>query len=270
MNAQNRGYLLMEITALQNPLIKETAELKQKKYRLQRQKFLAEGLNTVEVAISCGVAEAIFYTHTEDVRMLNLLKQAASENVNSVCVSDRVMKKIADTETPPGLVAVCKMQRLKLEEMLAEGKMLLVLDRVSDPGNLGTIVRTADAAGFGGLVLMRGSADVYAPKAVRASMGSLFNLKVLDGIEEKEFIVAAKKAGYEILVTSLKGDVSLYETDLSGQLAIVMGSEIGGVSGTFMEASAKKVFIPMEGRAESLNVAVAAGILMFEILRRKL
>ncbi|MCD8198896.1 MAG: RNA methyltransferase [Phascolarctobacterium sp.] len=260
----------MEITALQNPLIKETAELKQKKYRLQRQKFLAEGLNTVEVAVSCGAAETLFYTHTEDMRILNLLKKAVSANVKSVCVSDRVMKKIADTETPPGLAAVCKMQHLKLEEMLADGKTLLVLDRVSDPGNVGTIIRTADAAGFGGVVLLRGSADIYAPKAVRASMGSLFNLNVLDGIEEKEFIVAAKEAGYTLLVTSLKGDDNFYGTDLSGQLAIVMGSEISGVSDTLIEASDKKVFIPMEGRAESLNVAVAAAIVMFEILRRRL
>ncbi len=260
----------MEITAVKNQLIKETVELKQKKYRLKRQQFLAEGLNTVEVAINCGVAEVLFYTHTEDIRILSLLKKAVSGNMKLVCVSDRVMKKIADTETPQGVVAVCRMQRFKLEEILVRGKILLVLDRVGDPGNVGTIIRTADAAGFGGLILLKGSADVYAPKTVRASMGSLFNLPVLDGIEEEKFINTVKKAGYTLLTTSLKGDVNFYETDLSGRLAIVMGSEIGGVSDTLLEASDKKVFIPMEGSTESLNVAIAAAIVMFEILRRRL
>lgn len=147
--------------------------------------------------------------------------------------------------------------------------MLLVLDRVGEPGNIGTMLRTADAAGIGGLVLLKGCADIYAPKTVRSSMGSLFHIPVLSGVSEQEFISTGKRAGYDILVTCLDGADNLYKADLSGRIAFVMGNEAGGVSETLLAQADKKVYIPMAGRAESLNVAMAAGIVMFEALRRK-
>lgn len=148
--------------------------------------------------------------------------------------------------------------------------MLLVLDRVTDPGNIGTMLRTADAAGVGGLLLLNGCADIYAPKTVRASMGSLFHLPVLSGLGEELLVQAARKAGYELLVTCLDGADNLYKADLQGRLAFVMGNEANGVSDALLAAADKRVFIPMQGRAESLNVAMAAGIVMFEALRQRL
>lgn len=258
----------MELTGLQNPLVKAAAELKQKKYRQQRGEFLAEGLRTVEEAVAFKAAQQIFYTATEDERTLQLLEQAAAMQVKLVCVSEAVMKKIADTETPQGIIAVCRMQEQTLEQLLASGKLLLVLDRVGDPGNIGTMLRTADAAGVGGIVLLKGTADIYAPKTVRASMGSLFHVPVLSGVAEQEFIDNAKKAGYQLLVTALDGADNLYQADLKGRLAFVMGNEAGGVSTTLLQQADKRVFIPMRGKAESLNVAMAAGIVMFEAMRR--
>ncbi len=258
----------MELTGLQNPLVKAAAELKQKKYRQQRGEFLAEGLRTAEEALAFKAAQQLFYTATEDERTLRLLEQAAAMQVKLVCVSEAVMKKIADTETPQGIIAVCRMQEQTLEQLLASGRMLLVLDRVGDPGNIGTMLRTADAAGVGGIVLLKGTADIYAPKTVRASMGSLFHVPVLSGVAEPEFIDNAKKAGYQILVTALDGADNLYQADLKGRLAFVMGNEAGGVSTTLLQQADKRVFIPMRGKAESLNVAMAAGIIMFEAMRR--
>lgn len=162
------------------------------------------------------------------------------------------------------------MRSKRLDEFLASGKMLLVLDRVTDPGNIGTMLRTADAAGVGGLLLLQGCADIYAPKTVRASMGSLFHLPVLSGLSEELLVQAARKAGYELLVTCLDGADNLYKADLQGRLAFVMGNEANGVSPALLAAADKRVFIPMQGRAESLNVAMAAGIVMFEALRQKL
>lgn len=260
----------MELTGLQNPLVKAASELKQKKCRQQQGLFLAEGLRTVEEAVASKSVESIFYTAIEDERKRAVLEQAAAENVRLVCVADNVMKKIADTETPQGIIAVCKIQQPALEDVLASGKLLLVLDRVGDPGNIGTMLRTGDAAGIGGLVLLKGCADIYAPKTVRASMGSLFHVPVLSGIDEGSFIQSAKRAGYELLVTSLEGANNLYKADLSGRIAFVMGNEANGVSSTLLENAHKRVFIPMAGRAESLNVAMAAGIVMFEALRRSL
>lgn len=258
----------MELTGLQNPLVKAAAELKQKKYRQQRGEFLAEGLRTVEEAVAFKAAQQLFYTATEDERTLRLLEQAAALQVKLVCVSEAVMKKIADTETPQGIIAVCRMQEKPLEQLLASGRMLLVLDRVGDPGNIGTMLRTADAAGVGGIILLKGTADIYAPKTVRSSMGSLFHVPILSGVTEQEFIDNAKKAGYQLLVTALGGADNLYQADLKGRLAFVMGNEAGGVSATLLQQADKRVFIPMCGKAESLNVAMAAGIIMFEAMRR--
>ena len=259
----------MEVTGLQNPVVKAAAELKQKKYRTQNGLYLAEGLRTAEEAVAYKAVETLFYVATDDERTMRLLEDAAAQNIKLVCVSENVMKKIADTETPQGIIAVCKMRQPKLENLLASGKMLLVLDRVGDPGNIGTMLRTADAAGIGGLVLLKGCADIYAPKTVRSSMGSLFHIPVLSGVSEQEFISAAKKAGYDLLVTCLDGADNLYKADLSGRIAFVMGNEAGGVSESLLEQADKRVYIPMAGRAESLNVAMAAGIVMFEALRRK-
>ena len=259
----------MELTGLQNPVVKAAAELKQKKYRTQNGLYLAEGLRTAEEAVAYKAVETLFYVATDDDRTMQLLEQAAMQNIKLVCVNENVMKKIADTETPQGIIAVCKMRQPKLENLLASGKMLLVLDRVGDPGNIGTMLRTADAAGIGGLVLLKGCADIYAPKTVRSSMGSLFHIPVLSGVSEQEFVSATKKAGYDLLVTCLDGADNLYKADLSGRIAFVMGNEAGGVSETLLEKADKRVYIPMAGRAESLNVAMAAGIVMFEALRRK-
>ncbi len=259
----------MELTGLQNPVVKAAAELKQKKYRTQNSLYLAEGLRTAEEAVAYKAVETLFYVATDDDRTMRLLEDAAMQNIKLVCVNENVMKKIADTETPQGIIAVCKMRQPKLENLLASGKMLLVLDRVGDPGNIGTMLRTADAAGIGGLVLLKGCADIYAPKTVRSSMGSLFHIPVLSGVSEQEFVSAAKKAGYDLLVTCLDGADNLYKADLSGRIAFVMGNEAGGVSETLLEKADKRVYIPMAGRAESLNVAMAAGIVMFEALRRK-
>ena len=260
----------MELTAVNNPQVKAAAELKQKKYRLERGLFLAEGLRTVEEAVAYKAVVSIFYTAIEDDRTRAVLEEAAAQQVKLYCVSDAVLKKIADTETPQGIIAVCKMQPVALDDLLASGKMLLVLDRVGDPGNVGTMLRTADAAGIGGVVLLKGSVDAYAPKTVRSSMGSLFHVPVLAGVGEEDFIESAHSAGYELLVTCLDGADNLYKADLHGRLAFVMGNEANGVSAGLLEAADKRVFIPMAGRAESLNVAMAAGIVMFEALRRQL
>ena len=260
----------MELTAVNNPQVKAAAELKQKKYRQQRGLFLAEGLRTVEEAVASRQVESIFYTAIEDDRTRTVLEAAAEQQVKLYCVSDAVLKKIADTETPQGIITVCKMQQVQLEQLLAKGKLLLVLDRVGDPGNVGTMLRTADAAGIGGMLLLKGSVDAYAPKTVRSSMGSLFHVPVVAGISEADFIKEAHNAGYELLVTCLDGADNLYQADLHGRLAFVMGNEANGVSDGLLAAADKRVYIPMAGRAESLNVAMAAGIVMFEALRRQL
>lgn len=262
-----------EITSPQNTVVKAAVELKQKKHRLRQGLFLAEGLRTAEEAVAAGAARSVFYVPEEyvaDARLQRLLERAAEQGAELHAVSAAVMKKLADTETPQGVIAVCRLQEQELAGLLAQGRTLLVLDRVGDPGNVGTMLRTADAAGAGGVVLLAGCADVYAPKTVRSAMGSLFHVPVISGLSEEAFVRAARGAGYELLVTALDGAESLYRTGLQGRIALVMGSEAGGVSAGLLAQADKRVYIPMQGQAESLNVAVAAGVVLFEALRRRL
>lgn len=260
----------MEITSVNNPIVKAAAELKKKKVRQEQGLFIAEGLRTVEEAVESKCVVQIFYTAIEDDRTRAVLEKAAEKNVPLYCVPDNVLKKIADTDNPQGVLAVCRMQQIKLESLFATGEMLLVLDRVGDPGNVGTMLRTADAAGIGGVVLLEGCVDVYAPKTVRSTMGSLFHVPVFTGAKEELFVKAAKRNGYELLVTALDGADNLYKANLRGRIAFVMGNEANGVTQTLLQEADKRVYIPMAGRAESLNVAMAAGIVMFEALRRKI
>lgn len=260
----------MELTGLQNPIVKAAAQLKQKKYRREQGLFLAEGLRTVEEAVAADAVDSIFYKVDADERIGTVVAEAEAQGAKSYCVSERVLTKIADTETPQGVIALCKIKENSFDELLLQKKLLLVLDRISDPGNLGTILRTADAAGAVGVVLLAGCADVYAPKTVRATMGSVFHIPIVSGIEEESFVSSAHKAGYQVLVTCLDGLENLYDADLSGSLALVMGNEIKGVSEGLLAAADKRIYIPMAGRAESLNVSVASGIVLFEALRRKL
>mgnify|MGYP000008922161 FL=1 len=264
---------MKELSSVSNPIVKAAAELKQKKYRTEQQAFLVEGMRSVEEAVNCGIVKQLFVlkgTKTASARQAAIIAAAAAEGVELYEVTEPVMKKIADTETPQALTAVVAKQSAALEELAAAGGIVLVLDRIGDPGNLGTMIRTADAAGISGIVLLAGCTDIFAPKAVRSTMGSLLHIPVAEGICEADFISWARKNGYEITVTCLENADSLYQTDLQGPVAVVVGSEAEGVSDGLLEAAVKKVFIPMEGQAESLNAAVAAGIVMFECLRQRL
>lgn len=266
---------MKELSSVSNPIVKAAAELKQKKYRTEQQAFLVEGMRSVEEAVNCGIVKQLFVlkgTKTASARQAAIIAAAAAEGVELYEVTEPVMKKIVDTETPQALTAVVARQSAALEELATAGGIVivLVLDRIGDPGNLGTMIRTADAAGISGIVLLAGCTDIFAPKAVRSTMGSLLHIPVAEGICEADFISWARKNGYEITVTCLENADSLYQTDLQGPVAVVVGSEAEGVSDGLLEAAVKKVFIPMEGQAESLNAAVAAGIVMFECLRQRL
>lgn len=264
---------MKELSSVSNPVVKAAAELKQKKYRTEQQAFLVEGLRSVEDAVKYGTVKQLFVLQENkavSMRQAAVVEQAALAGAELYGVTEQVMKKIADTETPQSLTAVVAKTRAALDELASAGGTVLVLDRIGDPGNLGTMIRSADAAGISGVILLAGCTDVFAPKAVRATMGSLLHLPVAEGVSETDFIKWAQQSGYELLVTCLANAGSLYETDLQGRVAVVIGSEAEGVSESLLAAADKKVFIPMEGQAESLNAAVAAGIVMFECLRQRL
>ena len=249
---------MKEITSLGNAVVKDVCNLKQKKYRERSGSFVVEGLRAVEEAVRYAAVQKIFAVpDTANTR----LAQAAAKNIELYSVTEQVMKKMSDTEAPQGVLAVCS----KPQGFIVADGTVLVLDRVADPGNVGTLIRTAEAAGIAAVVLLAGCADAYAPKTVRSTMGSLLRMPVLCDMPEAEFTGWAHKNNYEIMVTCLDGAQNLYEAEFGARTAIVVGSEAYGASESLKAAAAKRVFIPMQGRA-----AVAGGIVMFEAMRRRL
>lgn len=258
---------MKEITSLNNAVVKDVCNLKQKKYRERTGCFVVEGLRAVEEAVRYADVQKIFaVADNSNDRQSQLLADAEAKNIELYSVTDAVMKKLSDTEAPQGVLAVCA----KPQGFIGADGSVLVLDRVADPGNVGTLIRTAEAAGMAAVILLAGCADAYAPKTVRSTMGSLLRMPVLCDVPEAEFISLAQKNGYEIVVTCLDGAENLYEANLSARAAIVVGSEAYGASEGLKAAAAQKVYIPMQGKAESLNAAVAGGIVMFEAMRRRL
>lgn len=245
--------------------VKAAAFLKQKKYRQERKEFLVEGLRAVEEAVEYGQVKTIFFVPTGDARINELLNKAQAKGIMLSETYEGYMAQIADTTTPQGIIAICTMGQDTLATLFATKKMLLVLDRVQDPGNFGTLLRTADAAGIGGVVALSGCVDMYSPKVVRSSMGALFHIPVVENISEADFLEAIVGNHYDVVATSLNGGESIYEAKVKKQSAIVVGNEANGLSQVLLKIANKNVFIPMKGRAESLNVAVAAAVILFEL-----
>lgn len=263
-----------KIVSQNNPLVKKMAQLLQKKYRQETGYFLVEGLRTVEEAVEAGQVQSLFYVPEEGERLQKLLHKAAAASIKIYEINSQVLAKISDTTTPQGIVACTKQQRTSLKGMAevaarAAGP-LVVVDRLQDPGNLGTLLRTADAVGAAGMIVLAGTVDVFSSKVVRASMGSLFHVPVCGPIDEEELIDWCSKQGIRMAATTLEASRSIYQADLTGKLALVIGNEANGVSENLLQQSSLQLHIPMPGKAESLNAAMAAGIILFESLRQRI
>ncbi|MGE4588816.1 MAG: TrmH family RNA methyltransferase [Acidaminococcaceae bacterium] len=262
-----------KISSLNNQLIKETCELKLKKYRNFADAFIIEGARSAEEILNSGwdVLRAFVDVSVDSDRVRKVAAKLEALGVTIFEVVPEVMQRLSDTDTPQGILVVVKKRICGLNYFnnLKEG-LLLVLDEVRDPGNLGTIIRTADAAGIAGIVLLEGCTDVFAPKAVRSSMGSLFHLPIRHEQNKKEFISWCGENNWALWSSSLEGGQSIYGTELASRTAIVIGNEAEGVSAELLSASKKRIYIPMPGKAESLNAAIAAGIILFECVRRRL
>ena len=239
--------------------IKLVRKLAQKKFRNELKLFVTEGLRLCE-EVPPALIEFGFYTREilSDERAKILIERL--KNLEEISAS--TMEKISDTQTPQGILLVVKQKLATLEEVLAK-KIIVVLDGVQDPGNVGTILRTA-AAFDCGVILLEGSAEIFNPKVVRSSMGAIFYLPILKMCHE-EFL---KLRGVEILAAALDNTAEIYHRhEFKSQVAIIFGSEANGVSKKILDV-VKKIFIPMNGHAESLNVATSAAIILSEAVRQ--
>lgn len=242
------------ITSVQNPQVKEWKKLHKRKHRQHKQRFLIEGFHLIEEAYASkwNIIKVIVQ------KGVSIPNWCTSQQIEMVDAS--VFQEIAQTETPQGIAAVVEM---KESQFVQDGHMLLI-DAVQDPGNLGTIIRTADAAGFSDIILGHGTVDLYNDKVIRASQGSVFHANITQA-NLTEVIPNLKKRDYTIWASALEGAASLYEVKVPEKVALILGNEGAGVDNVLLEEADEKVTIPIYGQAESLNVSVAAGIFMYYV-----
>ena len=240
------------ITSKANSVVKNAKKLHQKKYR--KSAYLIEGWHLFEEAVQAGVT-------IEKVFALESYRDQLAAFPQTVWVSEEILRDLADTQTPQGIVAVIQKEEVGLPD-LHQGKYLFLED-VQDPGNVGTMIRTADAAGFTGVIVSDKSADIYSLKTLRSMQGSHFHLPIYR-MSLASFVEEAKKTAMPILATTLSKESKDYrELSPLEAFVLVMGNEGQGISSVMAESADQLVHIGMKGRAESLNVAIAAGILMF-------
>jgi TrmH family RNA methyltransferase len=231
--------------------------------RTRAARFLAEGPNLVEAALRRGLVGEVFATE-DAVHRFGALLDGAPVHL----VTERAAKALSDTVTPVGLVAVCTMPETQLSDVLAaHPRLVLVAVDVSEPGNAGTLIRLADAMGADAVVLAGLSVDPYNGKCLRASAGSIFSVPVLEEPDVPALVSALREAGLTVLATTLDGEVSLDEADLTASTAWMFGSEAHGLSPEQAALADVRVHIPMLGGAESLNIAAAASICLYQSAR---
>lgn len=254
---------MQDITSQSNAKIKYIRSLAQKKSRAEHKEYTVEGVKSVRDALSSdrevtAICASKSFTENEQFDY--------PDDIPVYRVADAVFEKLCDTKTPQGILAVIKMSDTAFE--LDRERFYIYCDRLQDPGNLGTVIRTADAAGAGGVLLSEGCADLYSPKTVRASMGSFFNMNVMTDIDAKTLGKYAG-AGFTLYGGALHSDSIPYtEADFTKPCIIVIGNEANGISGEVLRLC-RRVKIPIMGKAESLNAGVAAAVLMYEALRQR-
>lgn len=239
-------------------------KLHQKKYRDDYNEFIVEGFKGVEEAINSGyfVKYLIIDSRLRDNKD-QLIKTAENKKCEVLFCNKPEAEKIKTTDTFPGVLAVVETPKFFLNN-LTMGDPIIILDAINDPGNLGTIIRTADWFGIQNIILSENSVDLYSPKVVRSTMGSVFHVKTLESTKIVQTVEEIKKKGYNIFALDIKGD-SLDKHQSARQSAYIFGSESHGIRNDLLKLVDKKLTISGKGKAESLNVAVSAGILMSKI-----
>jgi RNA methyltransferase, TrmH family len=242
------------ITSKANSVVKNAKKLHQKKYR--KSAYLIEGWHLFEEAVQAGVT-------IEKIFALESYRNQLAAFPQTVWVSEEILRDLADTQTPQGIVAVIQKEEVGPPDF-SQGKFLFLED-VQDPGNVGTIIRTADAAGFTGVIVSDKSADIYSLKTLRSMQGSHFHLPIYR-MSSQALLKEIKEVAIPVLATTLSKDsVDYRELPPIENFVLVMGNEGQGISPLMAESADQLVHISMKGQAESLNVAVAAGILIFHL-----
>lgn len=261
------------ITSVKNNRVKAWASLKQKKFRNSTGLYLLEGVRLVEEAIDAGapIEEILVSGDQTSGRFDRIITGATGMGVALYDVAESVLEHVADTQSPQGVIAIVKKSEGDPYAFMAnkDKPLYLVLDGIQDPGNLGTMIRTADAVGATGVFVGSTCVDVYNPKVVRSAMGSMFHLPVFE-VELGELLPKLREQGVSVVATTVDAQQTVFAADFAGAVALVIGSEARGVSTEIAGLVDTQVTLPMPGQAESLNAAIAASVMLYEALRQRL
>lgn len=250
----------MIITSKDNNKIKEIKKLKQKKYRTD--KFIVEGTKMVQEAINENAEIELIvirsgYSFEFDVTKIDVIE-----------TSENVFNELTEVVSPQGILAVIK-KKESIKSIDANDNYIIALDGIQDPGNLGTIIRTADAANLKQIIVSKDTVDSYSPKVIRSTMGAIYRVNVIEVDNLSQTLNNLKTDGFEIVTTQLDGEKSIYDINYNKKI-VVMGNEANGVSKQVQNISNHKVKIPMQGKAESLNASVATSIMIYEYVRQRI
>lgn len=258
------------ISSKDNEIIKSIKKLKDKKYRDIENSYIIEGIKLLKEAIEekAEIKQIIICDDCEKTEMISkeLMYEIAKYNCNYV--TSKIFKYLTEVQTPQGILAVIG-KTPKDQEIDYTQDIIVALDGIQDPGNLGTILRTVDSIGLTQILVSKETADSFNPKVVRSTMGAIFRVKVIECENLQEKLKEIKKHKYKIVVSSLQTENSLYDIKLNKKV-IVVGNEANGVSVEIQEMADEKIKIPMLGKTESLNASVATGVMLYEYVRQKI
>lgn len=268
---------LERIESNANAKIKLVSKLHAHKYRREESLFVAEGVRLAEMALQAEWPLRFAFVSDSAIdnpRVVRIVEQLQEKECPVYQMERELYNKASDTVNGQGVLLVMGQRLFTWQEVLScprgDAPLLAVLDGIQDPGNAGTIIRTADALGCTGVVCLEGTVDLFSDKVVRSSMGSIFNIPFLDNVTRGAFIDACHDNELNMIATALdKLALKHYLAEYNSPTAIVFGNEGGGISPEIMGAASSKVYIPMSGKAESLNVASAAAIVLYEANRQR-
>lgn len=253
------------ITSLQNLLVKKWRLLnKSRSERVEQGLFIAEGEHMAQEALNACQAQTLLVAQSAQEKFASLL----SSDVPFYVLADHVFAALCDAKTPQGILALCPFP--VISQLNALGNRVICLNGVQDPGNVGTILRTMDAAGFTGMLIDEQTADVFSPKVLRSSMGSIFRIPVMQTSNLADDLDAMQALHYEIIAGDLQGEPYYAKRIRKENTCIIIGNEGRGIRPEIKEKATLRLKIPMVGGAESLNAAVAAAIMMYDDLRERL
>ena len=259
---------------ISNSQLKKYTTLKEKKCRDREQCFIVEGVRVCEEALNSNFDIEMCLYHRQQLttsRALQMVDIIKERGLPLEEIDNQALKKLTDTQHPQGIVFIVKKQMLQLSSFIqSTAKLFVAIEAINDPGNLGTIMRTASWFGADGLLLSENSVDYTNPKVVRASMGAIFHFPIFENLALRKTLFDLKNQGYDLILADANGDIAYSEIQYSSKTVLILGGETVSVSDQLKTIVNTSVRIPRAGRGDSLNVSIAAGIILSEIVRRKI